>query len=380
MSFAADTLPTRPVTPPSRPARTRRTRSARLLLGAAALCAATVLSACSTPAPAPQSVAAAQPTPATTTTDAGVALGAVPGGKDDSTKSFRLTSSTYTVKGDKTDGPHKASCADGYYVRAAPGGSQYDPIVASVHLDVSNASGNVHVSSAAPADSYGAPNGAFKSFNLSVRSWTPYTHTYTFSWWCDKLPDWWKTNPAAASGKRPAASPSAGKVGDIKNMDLDALINNGSSQWTLNNSGNTFAENNPIIAWPFTAGAGNQKLWGVASSADYDGLAVYSYWAYQPVIAKWVITADPGGQHALHIHASGGGVPRGGFWAMIRAGVQAPPGAPGAWYESVLLFNTDYNQCLTGAVDQGVALQLADCDTNDPNQYWTLKPMKAIGG
>ncbi len=107
---------------PSRPTRTRRTRPGRLLLGAAAWGAATVLSACSTPAPAPQSVAAAEPTTATTT-DSGGALGAVPGSKDDSTKSFRLTSSTYTVKGDKTDGPHKASCADGYYVRAAPGGS-----------------------------------------------------------------------------------------------------------------------------------------------------------------------------------------------------------------------------------------------------------------
>ena len=361
-------------------ARAARSRPRRLFIGLVAVSTAALLTACTsaTSSPSTPTDTRASVAPTAVSSGAGDSLGSSAGGKDSSTRSYLLTSSTYTVKGDNSDGPHTASCGDGWYVRAAPGGSVYDPIKPSVHLDVSNASGNVGISSAEPADFYGSSYGVFQSFKLSVRSWTPYTHTYKFSWWCDYLPSWWKANPQESVPSATVAKQS-GRVGDIKNMDLDALINAGPSHWTLNNSGDNFAENNPIIGWPFTAGASNQKLWGIASSADYDGLPVYSFWAYQPVFARWVITADPGGDHALHIHSSGGSVPRGGFWALIQAGVQAPPGSAGAWNESTLVYNTDYDECLTGATDQGVALELAPCDTADPNQYWTLKPMKPVG-
>jgi hypothetical protein len=328
--------------------------------------------------------AAANPAAALTPSTSASASSSPPADSDaqqraanDAHGSYPVVSSSYTIKGDGRVTVRNASCADGYYVRTGPP-TAWDPLASrnpSLWIDTDNTK-YIKVWSTTPEHLYGNPADAdhqtepFRALDVTFYSETPYTHHFTFTWWCDALSPWY--NPA--TGRRKSTAPGAAP--DIEppepwgpdcyycNVDYDVVLNDGNDM-VMNNAGARIATGNPVISWPNTMGAHNQQ-WHFSGLGFHQYLPAYGIWTGKGDADTAAIVEEP--NHVVSIRTSSGTIPDDGAWYYLD-GVE---NAIGPDDDSIMLVNEHDDRCLAASPDQGAQLITLPCNTWDKSEWWTV--------
>jgi len=291
-----------------------------------------------------------------------------------------------TIKGNANlinptkQGPFQQTCQAGYYVRpaAVTNVAAQPQLVVRIDTDSDYLSLDITATNpygAAPPKNSGARQ-LYQSFTYYVRSSTPYTHNYSVTWWCDKVPDWYQPTTSSV-GEQPAPPyPNPSLDGFYTNQ----LMNQGPGALVMNNAGNTKTNGNPVVGWPDAPGQPNQNWFftPLGHFANLPMVNLYSIWLRSTIVTDYVVTMDDTtAAHPLSIQYSAGGTPKYSSWYLVGggAGVQPPP--PNKADNAVMIVNRDEPLlCLTGPANAGEPIAGAPCDANNPAQYWAANYVK----
>jgi hypothetical protein len=182
--------------------------------------------------------------------------------------------------------------------------------------------------------------GPFKSFTATFRSETPYKHTFNFTWWCDAITPWFVANAVSGTKSRGVGEPpdvdppepwGPGCVYCDRYYDV---VENDGNRLVMNHSAAKIADGNPVISWPNSQGAQNQRWHFSGLGFDLD-IPTFGIWTGTEHLDKAVIVE--GANHQLSIKTSAGGVPNGGAWFYLDGSEDAI----GPNNDSIMLVNTN---------------------------------------
>lgn len=277
---------------------------------------------------------------------------------DGSTLSYQLTSSTYTIDPGLHAKTINAACANGWYVRPAQAGAFNTWTDFNVALETNKSSTWIKLEDWGTSGVY--PGGrVFSSFYMKYTNESAISkHSVSFTWWCDKVPDWY------GSGSGDAVS----QIGPINPGCYYCSFN-----YQLTNLGtglaldpSTATAGGPVTVTTATGGADQDwYLQGSSGGNDFiDNLATFGLWREQTVLGN-AMYEDPTSHELSWVGASSGEAPNYGRFFFVDDGAGLDQGA-------IWLVNTQTGYCLSAGGDAGSQAVGAPCDATDKTQWWVL--------